>query len=273
VYVSEKKKTEGKRQDSKLEEQPSVSLADMLCTAAVMLRHNPVSLRCLRVAPTFVWRITSGVRWMSTRQAERLRGRATPTQNRPTASTCGASPSPKAHDCSKLKRGHPAKRSSFSSSSSFPVAELSASPGATTSRVSAAAPKPQMRGRFNRLVIEHGLFFSLYLYVLGESITLAFTYLLHTRRLGVGDTGSWLAAVGFPVERYLNVGPTVYGLQLSPRLLLNYLVVNACMYPLLKFEMRFCLATAPALRAPFRWLRRAVMKTEPAIPKAPSATP
>lgn len=130
-----------------------------------------------------------------------------------------------------------------------------------------------MRGRFNRLVVERGFFFTVYLYVLGESITLSLAYALHTHRLGVGDTGSWLAALHFPVDRFLNVGPAVYGLQLSPRLLLNYVAANLCTYPLLPLQLRFCAATAPVLQVPFAWMGRLARRPAVAVPKAPAAQP
>ncbi|KPI90660.1 hypothetical protein ABL78_0256 [Leptomonas seymouri] len=219
---------------------------------------------------------------MSTRQAERLRRRsaaattntATAAKRHPAASASphargGRAPSP-TRDYSRPTSKSFARGSGAAKNA--PSAGVGV-PGNTAATLSAGASRPPMRGRFNRLVMERGFFFTVYLYVLGESMTLCLAYLLHTRSLSIGDAGSWLAALHSPADRYLNAGPTVYGLQLTPRLLLNYLAANACTYPLLPLQIRFCTATAPALYAPFSWISRRMKKPKPVIPKAPSAKP
>lgn len=227
-------------------------------------------------------------REMSTRQSERLRRRAAAAgqetrgpsflqdsatkKHRPVASSHTS-----AHESGTRNVRQPtshahSKSSATAKSKHAAGASAAASAAATTSSTGASKAAP-LQGRFNRLVVERGFFFTVYLYVLGESITLGLVYLLHTHQLGVGDVGSWLAALHVPAERYLNVGPTVYGLQLSPRLVLNYLVANVCTYPLLPLQMRFCLATAPILQTPFTVLAKAVRRREPAVPKAPAAKP
>lgn len=217
------------------------------------------------------------LRRVSTRQAERPQRRTAAA----TADTAGKQPA------AGLKAAHtPWKESAhvqrgYAKLTSGAAARTSkARRGADTSTSTAAAAstsagpsKPPMRGRFNRLVVERGFFFTVYLYVLGESLNLSLAYLLHTHGLGIGDAGSWLAALHFPTDRVLNVGPTLYGLQLSPRLVLNYLVANVCTYPLLPLQLRFCAVTAPVLQAPFLCIGRAMRRAEPAIPKAPAARP
>ncbi|GET86145.1 hypothetical protein, conserved [Leishmania tarentolae] len=200
----------------------------------------------------------SGIVWaarrcVSTRQAERLR-RASST------------PTARGSRAARASAQQVAKPSSRS-------ADTSATSATAQSASSSGRAKP-MPGRFNRLLVQLGVFVTVYHYVLGESINLFLTYLLHSHRLGIGDTGSWLGAVGVPVDRYLNQGPTVYGLQLSPRLMLNYLVVNGCMYPTIALQLRFCMATAPILRGPFQVMGRLLGVSKKAtIPKAPSAAP
>ncbi|CAG9569314.1 conserved hypothetical protein [Leishmania major strain Friedlin] len=232
-----------------------------------MIRHrcrNCFAGRAPKPLSVTAWVERRGV---STRQAERL-GRAS---SRPTASgtaTSHASPSG-IRGASRAARG-PAQRATKLSS---PSAGASATSATAQSAASSGRAKP-LPGRFNRLVVQLGVLVTVYHYILGESINLFLTYLLHSHRLGIGDTGSWLGAVGVPVDRFLNVGPTVYGLQLSPRLVLNYLVVNACMYPSMPLQLRLCIATAPILRGPFQVMGRLLgVSKKAAVPKAPSATP
>ncbi|KAK7201840.1 hypothetical protein NESM_000251000 [Novymonas esmeraldas] len=146
------------------------------------------------------------------------------------------------------------------------------SSGSTRSAATAPTSAP-LPGRFNRLVLQHGVLATTLHYVLGEFMNLSLTYLLHTHLLGVGDVGSWLAAVGVPAERVLNVGPYIYGVQLSPRLVLNYVVANACMYPLMAPQLRLCVAAAPVLLLPAQVLRRWLgLSKRAAVPKAPSSS-
>ncbi|KAG5485073.1 hypothetical protein CUR178_08043 [Leishmania enriettii] len=231
-----------------------------------MLRHR--SLACLaRLRPTPLWwSAWAARRPMSTRQAERLRRSSTVPMAEGIV-TSRAPPSGRVR-CSRVATGSAqrATRSSPSSagaSSTFTTAKSAASDGRAK----------QLPGRFNRLTVQLGFLVAFYHYVLAESIHLFLTYLLHSHRLGIGDAGSWLAAVGVPADRFLSVGPTVYGLQLSPRLLLNYLAVNACMYPSIPLQLRFCVATAPILRAPFQVMgRRLGISKRATVPKAPRST-
>ncbi|KPA74785.1 putative mitochondrial hypothetical protein [Leptomonas pyrrhocoris] len=240
-----------------------------------MLRHLR-AFGCLSPSATFsrMGRLRFNSRCMSSRQAERLHRRsaaaATAPKKRPATPTGshrdGSDAPPHARSYNKLTAKSAAKGSSSTKKSP------SAAAATTTTAASSAGPsRPPMPGRFNRLVLERGLFFTVYLYVLGESMTLFLTYLLHTHRLGVGDVGSWLAALHTSTGHYLNVGPTVYGLQLTPRLLLNYLVANCCTYPLLPLQMRFCTATTPLLWTPLSCIGRQFRKAGAVIPKAPAA--
>lgn len=226
------------------------------------------------------------IRRMSTRQAERLRRHAASSadstataRGRPAAPKGGHassrdSPSQRRRDYSKLNSSGSSSGASSTGAKASSTAKKPAAAAASSAASARSSKRPPLQGRFNRLVIERGFFFTVYLYVLGESITLGVAYLLHTHRLlGIGDVGSWLAALHFPTDRYLNVGPTVYGLQLSPRLLLNYVAANVVTYPLLPLQVRWCGATAPLLQAPFRWVSRAIKKEKPVVPKAPPAKP
>ncbi|AYU76318.1 hypothetical protein, conserved [Leishmania donovani] len=206
-------------------------------------------------------------RHVSTRQAERL-GRASSLPTVSGTATSHASPSGIRGD-SRVARGFAQRATKLSS----PSAGASATSATAQSAASSGRAKP-LPGRFNRLLVQLGVLVTVYHYILGESINLFLTYLLHSHRLGIGDTGSWLGAVGVPVDRFLNIGPTVCGLQLSPRLVLNYLVVNACMYPSIPLQMRLCIATAPILRVPFQVMGRLLGVSKRAtVPKAPSGTP
>ncbi|CAJ1014431.1 hypothetical protein Q4I32_001355 [Leishmania shawi] len=206
-------------------------------------------------------------RTVSTRQAERIRRSSTI----PTAGGTATSHAPP----SSRGGGNCVTRHSAPRSTKLPTSSARASATSTTAKSAASSGRAKpLPSRFYRLVVQRGLFVALYHYLLGETINFFVTYLLHSHRLGVGDIGSWLGAAGIPVDVFLNVGPTVYGLQLSPRLVLNYLVVNACMYPLIPLQLHFCVATAPTLRAPFRVMGRLLGVSKKAtIPKAPSATP
>lgn len=142
-------------------------------------------------------------------------------------------------------------------------------PDAGNSDAGEAKPLP---GRFNRIVRERGPAFALYLYGLGEGLTWIMTYLLHTHALPIGDVGTWTGLlIGHDTaSSYLNIGPSVFGIQLSPRLLLNYLVCTVCIVPLYSAQYAFCAATAPILSKAFRAI--APQRRQSAIPKAPSAT-
>lgn len=205
-------------------------------------------------------------RGVSTRQAERL-GRASSIPTARGAATSHAS-------TSSIRGGSVARGSAERATKlSSPSAGASATSATVQSTAFSGRAKP-LPGRFNRLVVQLGVGVTVYHYILGESINLFLTYLLHSHRLGIGDTGSWLGALGVPVDGFLNIGPTVYGLQLSPRLVLNYLVVNACMYPSIPLQLRLCIATAPILRGPFQVMGRLLGVSKRAtVPKAPSATP
>ncbi|EPY30700.1 hypothetical protein STCU_03936 [Strigomonas culicis] len=124
-----------------------------------------------------------------------------------------------------------------------------------------------MKGRFNRIARERGLLFASYFYVVGESLNLLGTYLLYTHKVPyMGDAGSWLEYVGVNREKYLDVGPVVYGLRLSPVLLLDYLIVNGFFYPLMAYELAFCNRTAAMCGAVASKFRPQKVST---IPKAP----
>lgn len=155
--------------------------------------------------------------------------------------------------------------------------QQSGGPTATEPQPKRTARGKQQIGRFNRVTAEKGLSFASCLYIIGEGMTLLLAYLLHSDSLPIGETGSWLTALGAGsfVDRFLEVGPTVFGVRLSPRLLLNYLVANACTYPLYRYQYAFCLAMAPTIAmatAPMRKLFRSVTKKQSNIPKAPSPT-
>ncbi|KAG5498505.1 hypothetical protein JKF63_02791 [Porcisia hertigi] len=227
------------------------------------------SLRCITGSTPMllVWRGCVARRYFSTRQADRLRQSSkrrsaeggTTTSHTPSRGACGGSRA----TCGPAQRVAKPAPPSVSASATSTTAHSALSSGR-------AKPLP---GRFNRLVAQNGFLVTFYHYVLGESINLVLTYLLHVQRLGIGDTGSWLGTLGVPVDRFLNVGPTVYGLQLSPRLVLNYLVVNACTYPSIPLQLRFCIATAPIVRAPLHLMGRLLRASRKAtVPKAPSAT-
>lgn len=176
----------------------------------------------------------------------------------------------------ETSQGSTSTRTNPSAHQTSSKASRSDAPDPTQERRQSARGK-QTIGRFNRITAEKGLGFASYLYVVGESVTLGVTYLLHTDRLHTGETGSWLTALGAGgfVDGYLERGPSVFGVRLSPRLLLNYLVANLCTYPLYRYQYAFCLATAPLLgkaTAPLRRRLRESRKTK-AIPKAPSAEP
>ncbi|RNF08849.1 hypothetical protein TraAM80_02481 [Trypanosoma rangeli] len=120
----------------------------------------------------------------------------------------------------------------------------------------------------------------MYLYVSGESVTPAVLYALHSDLFSTGDVVTWLIFFHLDslvdLERWLEVGPIVAGVRLSPRLLLNYLVANALTYPLYATQLAFCAATFPLLRGAISPLsdplhtRRASGKRSRGVPKAPS---
>ncbi|RNF27050.1 uncharacterized protein Tco025E_00687 [Trypanosoma conorhini] len=151
---------------------------------------------------------------------------------------------------------------------------------ATHSSKAAASGPTMRRSRFYRVVQERGAGFAMYLYVFGESVTLAVLYALHSDLFSTGDVVTWLRFISLDslvnLERWLEVGPIVAGLRLSPRLLLNYLVANALTYPLYATQLAFCAATFPLLRgvlSPVSYLlhaRRASGRRGRAVPKAPS---
>lgn len=136
-----------------------------------------------------------------------------------------------------------------------------------------AAASPQMIGRFNRYRVEYGFFFTACLYLLGEGTTICATLLLHYHYFEfLGDAGSWLSGLGVEEGRYLDIGPCVGGLQLSPRLLLNYIFCSICTYPLFPLQLRLCSVVVPRGRSPWgRWQRDRRTKNVPRAPKAQSS--
>ncbi|AAZ11480.1 uncharacterized protein TEOVI_000630800 [Trypanosoma equiperdum] len=152
-----------------------------------------------------------------------------------------------------------------------------------SSKGSAAGPTMR-RSRFYRIALDHGFGFAVYFYILGESMTLSVLYALHSNALGTGDTFAWMNAVGAErfvnLDRWAHAGPTVVGVTLSFRLLLNYLAANAIMYPMYGMQMRFCVATFGVLGKGFNPLRRlralgrnvTSSGAKRTVPRAPSAT-
>ncbi|KAF8278556.1 hypothetical protein TcBrA4_0113850 [Trypanosoma cruzi] len=145
----------------------------------------------------------------------------------------------------------------------------------------AAASGPTMsRSRFYRVLQERGVGFAMYLYIFGESMTLAVLYALHNDAFSTGDVFDWLKFLSadslIDLERWSQVGPVVGGLRLSPRLLCNYLVANALTYPLYAMQFAFCAATLPLLcrvMSPVSYFLhacRARGKKGRIVPKAPS---
>ncbi|KAG8346139.1 hypothetical protein TRVL_03026 [Trypanosoma vivax] len=158
--------------------------------------------------------------------------------------------------------------------------EASARFEAHSSKGAAASPTMSM-SRFYRISQEHGFGFSHYLYILGESMTLAVLYALHSDLTGMGDSFVWLGALSadqwVDFDRWTDAGPSVFGVRLSPRLLLNYLIANLITYPLYGAQLRFCLATYPLARRMLSSIRSFVPVKRARysgrqIPKAPSAS-
>ncbi|ORC86422.1 uncharacterized protein TM35_000281380 [Trypanosoma theileri] len=147
----------------------------------------------------------------------------------------------------------------------------------------AAASGPTMsRSRFYRIIMEYGFGFAMYLYILGESITLTVVYILHSNIFSTGDSFSWMRSIGcdrlVDLDRWSHAGPVISGVCFSPRLLLNYLIANIITYPLYSLQVAFCVRTFPLLRlllSPVNYiflrLQRCGKNNTARIPKAPSA--
>ncbi|KAG5485745.1 hypothetical protein LSCM1_07156 [Leishmania martiniquensis] len=231
-----------------------------------MLRY--LRLRCFACSQPIPlwWNAWAARRAISTRQAERLRR----SSSTPTAGGVATSRAPPSGEIrSRRVASGSAQRSATTSLSNGASDTFASAPSAAS-----AGRAKHLPGRFNRLTVELGFLVALYHYVLAEAIHIYLTYLLHSHRLGIGDMGSWLGTAGVPADGFLNVGPVVYGLQLSPRLFLNHLVANACMYPSIPLQLRFCIATAPIVRAPFQVIGRLLgVPKRASVPKAPRSSP
>ncbi|KAH9584251.1 hypothetical protein LSM04_005511 [Trypanosoma melophagium] len=153
---------------------------------------------------------------------------------------------------------------------------------ATQSSKSSASGTTMRRSRFYRIVMEHGFGFAIYLYILGESITLAVLYVLHSNIFSTGDSFSWMRYIGcdrlLDLDRWSQTGPVISGLCFSPRLLLNYLIANIITYPFYSLQVKFCLATFPLLctvLSPVNYMllrfKQIGKRNKKRIPKAPSA--
>lgn len=121
---------------------------------------------------------------------------------------------------------------------------------------------------------ERGLAFALYLFIFGEAVTLFVTYLLHFDILGSGDVVAWLNWAGLDklvdLNKYAGKHVTLFGFELSVRLLTNYGIANVAVIPVFPLEIAFCAYTLPylitAARALKFWKGRGTK-----IPKAPQA--
>lgn len=117
------------------------------------------------------------------------------------------------------------------------------------------AVRTSMKGRFNRVTAQRGLFFASVLYLVGETMTVGLTLLLHCGYLGpfsdirywtrllLGGEDAGSASSPGGLLYFLDAGPMLsaeYDLTLSPRLLLHYAVSNALLYPLYPYQYAFC---------------------------------
>lgn len=191
--------------------------------------------------------------------------------------TDGAAPSPST-SASPFPASTPTRKARQQSAAGSKPPSSPSSGAPEQSRSTGSARGKRQFGRFNRIAADKGLAFASFFYVVGESTTLGVAYLLHSNILHTGEVGSWLAALGASgfVDGYLERGPTLFGIRLSPRLLLNYLLANLCTYPLYRFQYSACLATARHFgnaTAPLRLRLRKARRTKAAIPKAPSVEP
>jgi hypothetical protein len=136
-----------------------------------------------------------------------------------------------------------------------------------------AAKKPGMFGKFTRLAREKGIGYAIYLYVFGEAISILVTYLLHYDVLGAGDVMSWLNWIGLgswvDIDKAGSKHTTIFGYEVSVRLLTNYGIANVVGIPLFPLEVAFCAFTFPLVVRTARRLK--FWKSASNIPKAPQA--
>lgn len=163
-------------------------------------------------------------------------------------------------------------KASISQAVAAPAAEAA---GASATPAADATAKKSMMGKFTKLAREKGLGYALYLYVFGEAISILITYLLHFDILGAGDVLAWLNWMGLgslvDLDNAGSKHTTIFGYEVSVRLLTNYGIANVFGIPLFPLEVAFCAVTYPYALNAVRRLK--FWKSRPSkIPKAPQAT-
>lgn len=127
------------------------------------------------------------------------------------------------------------------------------------------------RTKFLRTAKERGLGFTAAVYFLGEFTVLVLTFVLHTDYLDIGECGRWLRAAGGEdgwIVAHMDEGPTTMGVQLTLRLLMNYVLVNICLCSTIRHA---AMGLCTVLFSRVRRLRSSAVRTN-SIPKAPAAS-
>lgn len=144
----------------------------------------------------------------------------------------------------------------------------------SSSAKAAGGKKPGTFGKFTKLAREKGIGYAIYLYVFGEAISILITYLLHYDILGAGDVMSWLSYIGLgswvDIDKAGSKHTTIFGYEVSVRLLTNYGIANVVGIPLFPLEVAFCAFTFPFVLRATRRLK--FWKSANNIPKAPQAS-